>query len=180
MPTPTLIVVSGPPGSGKTQLAHALAPLIPCPTVCRDEMKEGMVHAAGPGFVAAAGDPLTVQTFEAFFDVLRALVDAEVSLVVEAAFQDRLWRHGLEPLLERVELRIVQCELDVAVGWERARQRVAARPAHAVGEHVHDLDAWTEVFEAFERLSLEAPPLSIDTTDGYAPTLAEVAAFVKD
>ena len=81
MTTPTLIVVSGPPGSGKTQLAHALAPLIPCPAVCRDEIKEGMVHAAGLGYVAAAGDPLTVRTFEAFFDVVRALVEAEVSLV---------------------------------------------------------------------------------------------------
>ena len=100
-------------------------------------------------------------------------------LVAEAAFQDRLWRHGLEPLLERVELRIVQCDVDLAVSWERARQRVAARPAHAVGDHVHDLDAWTEVFGAFERLSLEAPSLSVDTTDGYAPTLAEVAAFVR-
>lgn len=179
MTTPTLIVVSGPPGSGKTQLAHAVAPLIPCPAVCRDEIKEGMVHAAGPGYVAAAGDPLTVRTFEAFFDVVRALVEAEVSLVAEAAFQDRLWRHGLEPLLDRVELRIVQCDVDLAVSWERARQRVAARPAHAVGEHVHDLDAWTQVFGAFERLSLEAPSLSVDTTDGYAPTLAEVAAFAR-
>ncbi|HEX6725208.1 MAG TPA: AAA family ATPase [Gaiella sp.] len=180
MPTPTLIVVSGPTGSGKTQLAHALAPLIPCPAVCRDEIKEGMVHAAGPGFVAAAGDPLTVRTLDAFFDVVRVLVEAEVSLVVEAAFQDRIWRHGLEPLLERVELRIVQCEVDVAVAWERARQRLAARPAHAVGGHVHDLDAWTDVYGTFERISFDAPSLSVDTTDGYAPGLPQVVAFVGD
>jgi DNA-binding NarL/FixJ family response regulator len=74
-PTPTLAVVSGPPGSGKTTLAHALAAAIPCPAVCRDEIKEGMVHAHGPGFEAAPGDALTQRTFPLFFDVLRLLVE---------------------------------------------------------------------------------------------------------
>ena len=179
MPTPTLVVVSGPPGSGKTQLAHTLAPMIPCPAVCRDEVKEGMAFTAGPGFEPAPGDPLTVRTVDAFFDVIRLLVDAEVSLVAEAAFQDRLWRHGLEPLLERARLRIVQCEVGAAVAWERANQRVAPRAAHAVGAHVHELETWTEHFTAFERVSIDAPSLSVDTTDGYAPSLTDVVAFVE-
>src|SRR5918992_3313752 len=101
MPTPTLVVVSGPPGSGKTTVAHELARSIPCPAVCRDEIKEGMVHAEGGDFQPAPGDPLTRRTFATFFDVLRLLLDADVSVVAEAAFQDRLSRHGLEPLSER-------------------------------------------------------------------------------
>jgi dephospho-CoA kinase len=36
-----------PAGSGKTTLAHALA-AVGCPAICRDEIKEGMVHAT-PG-----------------------------------------------------------------------------------------------------------------------------------
>jgi predicted kinase len=142
----------------------------------RDQGGHGVT--AGPGFEPAPGDPLTVQTVDVFFDVIRRLVEAEVSLVAEAAFQDRLWRHGLEPLLERVRLRIVQCAVDPVVAWERARQRIGARPAHAVGAHVHDLAAWTEVFTSFERLSLDAPSLAVDTTDGYAPSLAGIVGFV--
>jgi adenylate kinase family enzyme len=45
---PTLIIVSGPPGSGKTTLAHEIARAVGCPAICRDEIKEGMVHAT-PG-----------------------------------------------------------------------------------------------------------------------------------
>jgi predicted kinase len=179
VPTPTLIAVSGPPGSGKTQLAHALAPLVPCPAVCRDEIKEGMAHAAGPSFQPTAGDPLTMRTVEAFFEVIGVLVDAEVSIVAEAAYQDRMWRHGLEPLLGRARLQIVHCEVEATVAWERANERIT-RAAHAVGAHVHELEAWTEFFTSFERLSIDAPSLSVDTTEGYAPSLAEIVAFVGD
>ncbi len=39
---PTLVVISGPSGAGKTTLAHLLARRIGCPAICRDEIKEGM------------------------------------------------------------------------------------------------------------------------------------------
>lgn len=47
MRQPALIVVAGPPGAGKTTLAHALARAVRCPTVCRDEIKEGLVCTTG-------------------------------------------------------------------------------------------------------------------------------------
>ena len=45
----SLTVVAGRPGSGKTTLAHALARAIRCPAVCRDEVKEGLVHSLPAG-----------------------------------------------------------------------------------------------------------------------------------
>ena len=68
----TLIVVSGPPGAGKTTLAHEIARAIGCPAICRDEIKEGMAHAT-PGFAPGPGDDLTMRTLPAFFGVLEGI-----------------------------------------------------------------------------------------------------------
>ena len=177
---PTLVVVSGPPASGKTTLAHTLARAIPCPAICRDELKEGMAHAAGPAFQGGHGDPLTQRTLPLFFDVLRALLEGGVTLVAEAAFQDRLWRPGLEPLTALAELRVVRCRVDPAVAFERAARRAPEHTrAHGDSTIGKDAAAWAALAGAFEGISLPAPRLDVDTTDGYDPPLPAVLAFVN-
>jgi predicted kinase len=176
---PTLVVVSGPPGSGKTSLAQALGKAIACPVISRDEIKEGMVHAHGDDFVPGVGDPLTMRTFPVFFEVLRVLVTAGVTVVAEAAFQNGPWRKGLEPVMGLARLRVVQCSVDEAVARQRIERRratEASRRAHADGELLAREDR--RAFASFEPLSIPVPSIVVDTTDGYAPDLKQVVAFV--
>jgi predicted cobalt transporter CbtA len=65
------------------------------------------------------------------------------------------------------------------VAWERLPQRLAPRAAHAVGAHVHDLELWKRDWAAFERVSISAPSLVVDTTDGYSPDLAAIVEFIN-
>lgn len=179
MSSPTLVVVSGPPGSGKTTLAHAIAEAIPCPAICRDEIKEGMVHAHGAPFQRGPGDPLTMRTFPVFFDIVRLLVTAGVSMVAEAAFQDRRWREGLQPVLGLARLRIVHCTVDDAVARARVARRIArGDPARAAHADADLLGAGDHGSTPFERISLPAPSIEVDTTDGYSPGLTEIVAFI--
>jgi predicted kinase len=180
-PRPTLIVVSGPAGSGKTTLAHAIAAVVGCPAVCRDEIKEGMVHATwGPsasGFTARPGDELTVRTLPVFFSVLDLLVRAGVTTVAEAAFQDHVWRPRLEPLLGLAWLRIVHCTVAADLASRRILQRGRDNPLRRAHADPTALSSQGE--RAFVRVAMDAPSLEVDTTDGYRPGLDQIVAFVN-
>ena len=174
MGRPTLIVVSGPAGSGKTTLAHQLATAVSCPALSRDEIKEGMVFS-NPGFVASPSDALTMRTYELFFDSIALLLRAEVSLVVEAAFQHRLWIQGLSLLDDLATLRVIRCSVPDGVARERQAKRMLAqrtRTAHADAEHL-------ALAEPFDPINLDAPTLDVDTSDGWRPGLPTIAAFCR-
>ena len=133
LPPPSMIVVTGRPGSGKTTLAHALARAVRCPAICRDEIKEGFVNTLG--HAPEPGDDSALQVYVAFFDAVTLLLNRHVTLVAEAAFQHRRWAPKLEPLRGIARIRIVLCDVDPELARSRHIERGLADP---VREHFHD------------------------------------------
>jgi predicted kinase len=177
---PVLVVVSGPAGSGKTTLAHEIARTIGCPAICRDEIKEGMVHNT-PNFVAAGGDELTRRTLPVFFGLLDLLLRAGVTTVAEAAFQDRVWRPRLEPFHGLARIRIVHAVVAADVAFQRILHRKAQNPlrrAHADPAY-GDAASQARAQNAFDRVSIDAPCIEVDTTGVYRPALGDIVAFVS-
>ncbi|MGI8868888.1 MAG: AAA family ATPase [Mycobacteriales bacterium] len=174
---PRLIVVTGQGGSGKTTLAHRLAGAVGCPAICRDEIKEGMVHAHGPGFQAAVGDPLTRRAYPLFFGVLRLLLDGGVTVVAEAAFQHQLWERGLSSLSAAPHVRVVRCWTGHEEMLRRRHQRLAEMPTRVA--HADRGTLITEGPQPWDAIHIDAPTLDVDTTDGYTPDLDQIAAFAN-
>ena len=137
-----------------------------------------MAHAS-TGFKPGAGDELTIRTLPVFFAVVEQLLLAGVTSVAEAAFQDKVWRPWLTPMLPLARLRIVQCTADPEVAFGRI---VARRARHPVRSAHADPDAasragYLRQLRTFDRISLDVPELGVDTTDGYHPSLDEIIAF---
>jgi predicted kinase len=174
---PTLVVVSGPAGTGKTTLAHRLAGAIGCPAICRDEIKEGMVVTAQP-LSPAGREALQVRTLGAFFDLLRMLLERGVTVVAEAAFQDHVWSPHLAPLTEIAGIKVVQCHTTPETAWARLESRGDARGAHDDRALLETHGSPERFYEAFQRVVMDVPSIDVDTTDGYRPSLDTLVEFV--
>ncbi len=141
-----------------------------------------MVHAL-PGFAPGPGDELSQRTLPTFFGVLELLLTAGVTAVAEAAFQDRLWRPGLQLLKKAARIRIVHCTVDAHIARERIRQRLEDNPvrrAHENASQADDTSAHMLRHNTFDRVSIDAPSIEVDTTHGYRPGLREIESFVND
>ncbi|MDP9315271.1 MAG: ATP-binding protein [Chloroflexota bacterium] len=178
MSLPSLIVVTGRPGAGKTTLARTLAHLMRCPALIRDELKEGFVltsHDIPPTMNA------NLHVYDTFFQTIELLLHNGITLVAEAAFQHHLWQPKLEPLQAIAEIRIVVCSIDPALARARFIQRGQLDPER---ERYHGDWAVRAAKEGqelpintYDPPHLPVPTLTIDTSEGYRPTLETIVMF---
>ncbi len=173
---PSLVIVAGRPGAGKTTLAKKLARDIHCPLVSRDAIKEGVVNTIGDK--GEPGGPLTWRVYETFFANIELLLRNQVTLVAEAAFQHKNWAPKLEPLAKVAHLRIVLCQIDPVLANTRVQQR---RENDKSWDRFHNktLDQVKQAPKAYDPPRLNHPTLAVDSSDQYNPNFKEILAFAQ-
>jgi len=179
--TPKCIIVSGRPGSGKTTLAGELSRRLYLPKVSRDEIKEGYVSTFG-----VKHDQLPKDTNgtvnEVFFETILNLLKGSVSVVVEAAFQHKLWELVVPQIQQVARTFIVICELDAETSARRHLERGLSDPNR---EYFHG-DRRVAIYRQTGQFSpggpydaphFDVPTLRVSTRDGYTPGIESIIEF---
>ena len=167
---PYLFVVTGRSGSGKTTFSRELGRQMNLPVISRDELKEGYVHTFGKSHSELLEDSNQIVT-ETFFKTVYNLLNDHVSLICEAAFQNKLWEPQLNLIKERVRIFLLICKAgDDRRAFDRATNRDLEDPMR-VYYHGNQCDKYADGIEIppYVEPDLDVPTIHIDTTGDYKP-----------
>lgn len=178
MTKPYLLVVTGRPGAGKTTFSRELGKQLFLPVISRDEIKEGYVHTFGKRHSELPED--TNRTVnEIYFGTIDKLLSANVSLIMEAAFQHKVWAPQLELLKEKTRMFILICKVgDDRVAIERFVSRGLGNPLREYfhGDKGVDLARKGVKLEVspYDEPHLDVPTFHVDTSCDYNPSIDEL------
>jgi len=175
---PKCIIVTGRPGSGKTALSKKLGERLWMPVISRDEIKEGYVNKYGVKHDQLPADTNAVVS-NFFFDIVSQYLASKVSIIIEAAFQHKVWEPRVAKIAEVGSPFIAVCSIDADIAARRHLQRGLVDPSR---EFYHG-DKRVSVYKATGAISpagqYKAPDFNVPTvhvsTDGvYSPTIDEI------
>jgi uncharacterized protein len=128
-----LVLVGGPPATGKTSVAGKLGARTECVVLRSDEVRKELAGiaattpAVAPLLSGVYTPAMTALTYGELLHRARGLLERGESVVLDATWADPTWRDEARRVaaLTCAELIELRCAAPVAVATERARQRGA-------------------------------------------------------
>jgi predicted kinase len=179
---PKCVIVSGRPGSGKTTLSKKLGQRLSMPVISRDEIKEGYVNTFRIKHDQLPPDTnAVVNNF--FFDTVNQFLTAKISVVIEAAFQHKIWEPRMPKITELGIPFIVVCSADGEVAARRHLQRGLENPNREFyhGDKGVSIYRETGVFSPagdYAPPKFDVPTILVSTEADYSPCLEDIVSQI--
>ena len=180
---PNCIIVTGRPGSGKSTLARKLGERLWMPVISRDQIKEGYINT-----YRVKHDELPPQTnrlvSDLFFGIVNQYLAGNISVVIEAAFQHRVWESRMPKIRELGSVWIVLCTVDEPVAEKRHLQRGLENPEREFYHGDQRVAHYRQTGELLSPESYAAPEFNVPTiqvsTDGeYVPDIDQIVNQIR-
>jgi len=176
-----MIIVSGSPGSGKTGLAEKLGDTFEYPVLSRDALKEVLMDIWPPES-REESERLGDASWPLMYQVLDALLGRIPGVIVESNFVRGDTESGILKRLERAQAILVHCAAKTPEIIERIADR---KNDHSRHEGHFDEQIVPDVVlaidnDAYEPLDLPIPLIHVNTTDGYDPSLEDIARRIEE
>jgi predicted kinase len=164
-----LVLVTGPPGAGKSTLARPLAEALGLPLIAKDVIKEALAGVLPPSDV-----PDSRRLGAATYEVMFALARDAPSAVLESNFSRNAVPRLLELCPRPIEI-FCKCPSEEVMGRYESRSGTRGA-AHFDADRVEELRA--RIDDENRPLTLGGPLLEVDTTRPV--DVAAVAVWVAN
>jgi predicted kinase len=172
---PTLLIVTGPPASGKSTLAQQLSTRLTWSLISRDAIREQAFDASGHIIDHA-------EVNRRFIAQINHTLARGTSLVCEAAFQNPLWQRIIAQIDTPHRIASITCHVPAPMRIARMTQRMQLDTTRSTVHADYELlAAYTRGSvdpDGFVYINGDWPQLDVDCTDGYQPRVDDVMVWI--
>lgn len=124
-------------------------------------------------------EKMNSDVYKTFFEVVDLLISKRISIVIEAAFQHKLWAPQLAKFLDKAEIKIIICKVPLELAKERFYNRILNQPERKKYHDDATIDKTVLLTEDYQMINMSLPTFEVDTSDKYNPGLKEIVSFIQ-
>ncbi|WP_153505971.1 AAA family ATPase [Cumulibacter manganitolerans] len=177
---PLLLVVNGPPASGKTTLGEKVAEALAIPIISKDAIKEELYDSIG-AVARKVTRHLGETSMRLMYLTARKTLESGNAIVIEANFNHGISEADIGRLIPLCEPLQLHCAAPPEELVDRYEDRDDDGDRHPVHEGADGADELKDELDdgLYEPLDLDVPTLEVDTSDGYRPGIEQIVEWIR-